>query len=198
MNCHGGMSSPHIGTQTNISPKATSESIMSNTSLPILCIVGFNKTIYSSHHQQGVNYNNLVHTVCLKWNFPVILNTSPTSLANKFDEFTVVLKDKEADIACITETWFQDRVPDDPFNISGYHPPIRKDRSGRIGGGVMLYIRDNLVTKHHKDLEEPCLEAMWLTIKPCRLPRKYSILIVGAIYYTPKPTPNGPMLKHIW
>ncbi len=51
MNCHGGICSPHIETQTNISPKAISESIMSNTSLPIPCIVGFNKTIYSSHHQ---------------------------------------------------------------------------------------------------------------------------------------------------
>ncbi len=61
----------------------------------------------------------------------------------------------------------------------------------------MLYIRDNLMTKHHKDLEEPGLQSMWLTIRPRCLPRKYSILIVGAIYYTPKPTPDGPMLKHI-
>lgn len=62
----------------------------------------------------------------------------------------------------------------------------------------MLYVRDNLIAKHISDLEDPDLETMWLTIIPRYLPRKYSILLIGAIYHTPMPTPDGPMLQHIY
>jgi hypothetical protein len=55
-----------------------------------------------------------------------------------------------------------------------------------------------LIAKHINDLEESVLETMWLTIIPCSLPREYSILVIRAIYHTPKPTPDSPMLQHIY
>ena len=127
------------------------------------------------------------------------MNTNPTSVSNKFDEFVVTMEQNHVDIAIVTETWFQEKVPDDPFYISGYLPPMRRDRQGKKGGGVLVYMRDTLANcvRRHKHLEDPDLETIWITVRPRRLPRKYSILIVGAIYHPPKPNPDGPMLQHI-
>ena len=193
-------SSP-VSISFHCSPKVrstVSKILEAHVGLPIPTQIGLKNVTHHGCHQLGVNSKSLITVQCLKWNFPVILNTNPTSIANKFDEFEVVLKQNNVDFACITESWFQDKLPDDPFTISGYHPPLRRDRVGRLGGGVLLYVRDNLIAKRINDLEESDLETMWLTIIPRRLPREYSILVIGAIYHTPKPTPDSPMLQHIY
>ena len=46
------------------------------------------------------------------------------------------------DIVGITETWLGE-VDGDEFNIEGYKV-IRKDRSIKRGGGVAIYVRENL------------------------------------------------------
>jgi hypothetical protein len=100
----------------------------------------------------------------------------------------------------VTESWLSKNVPSDPFNIPGFFPPLRKDRSDRRGGGILLYIRDDFASniKRHTYLEEQELESMWFTIRPFKLPRERSLIILGVIYHPPKPNPDRPMQQHIY
>ncbi len=51
----------------------------------------------------------------------------------------------------------------------------------RKGGGVAVYIDQNIPQmKEWKHLEVEGLETKWITTRPKRLPRDYSLLIVGA------------------
>ena len=46
--------------------------------------------------------------------------------------------------------------------LPGYSSPLRKDRIGKLGGGVALYVRDNIVVKRRVDLEPSNqLELLW-------------------------------------
>ena len=46
----------------------------------------------------------------------------------------------------VTETWFQNDVPDIYFDLQGYNI-FRNDRMGRVGGGVAVYVKKNLSAK---------------------------------------------------
>jgi hypothetical protein len=52
----------------------------------------------------------------------------------------------------ITETWLDDTVDNNKLFLTGYLPPIRKDRS-RQGGGVCVYIHNDFAAKHVCDIE---------------------------------------------
>lgn len=41
------------------------------------------------------------------------------------------------------------------------------------------------------------LETLWFMVRPRRLPRQFSVLVVGVIYHPPSPNPDRPMLEHI-
>ncbi len=85
------------------------------------------------------------------------------------------------DIAIITETWKEEHMPDEPFNLTGYWPLANKDRVG-IKGGVWPY----MWRVQWKNLEEEHIVSKWITVRPKKLPREIPILIVGAIYHPPK------------
>ena len=64
------------------------------------------------------------------------------SIKNTFLELEAVIISGGYDIVGITETWLGE-VDGDEFNIEGYKV-IRKDRSSKRGGGVAVYVRENL------------------------------------------------------
>jgi len=74
-----------------------------------------------------------------------------TSLCNLYDVITV------------SETFLHQGVSDDVFSIQGFHNIIRKDRDGH-GGGVAIYIRNNIPFKRVHEFEVPDLEAIWVSI----------------------------------
>ena len=49
----------------------------------------------------------------------------------------------EIDAIAVTETWFQNDVPDIYFDLQGYNI-FRNYRMGRVGDGVAVYIKKNL------------------------------------------------------
>ena len=67
------------------------------------------------------------------------------------------------DIITLSETYLHTGVSDDVFRIQGFHDIIRKDRDGH-GGGVAVYIRDNIAYKRLYEFDSPSLEALWLSI----------------------------------
>ena len=59
----------------------------------------------------------------------------------------------EFDILCFTESWLNLTVANTDIEIPGFDSPHRNDRADRLGGGVIVYCKDHLVSKRRPDLE---------------------------------------------
>ncbi|MCG7868140.1 MAG: endonuclease/exonuclease/phosphatase family protein [Candidatus Thiodiazotropha taylori] len=68
------------------------------------------------------------------------------------------------DILVFSESWLKPEITDGQINIENFKPPFRNDRSGRIGGGVAIFVRDTITCKRRLDLEIRGLEAVWIEI----------------------------------
>ena len=58
------------------------------------------------------------------------------------DELRILIANSHPDCIAVTETWLTSSTPDDFLAISGFSL-FRCDRSGRSGGGVCIYMRDD-------------------------------------------------------
>ena len=85
------------------------------------------------------------HSSTLEINDLLCYYTNAQSFINKYDEFvhTMITADSRPQIIGITESWCNKDVIDSEINIDGY-TLYRKDRSGSKGGGVLLYVDNNL------------------------------------------------------
>ena len=81
-------------------------------------------------------------------------------------------------IIAITETWLDKKIEDAEVDIPGYKI-YRKDRDAD-GGGVAVYVRNDLSVIRREDLEDPNLEGLWLEIT---LPKSRGFLL--GLYYRP-------------
>ena len=115
---------------------------------------------------------------------PSIFLSNTMSLAPKIDEIAHTLINVDADIALFTETWLSGCVPDSPINIKGYQL-FRRDRVGWQHGGVCMYVKDSTQCKVLSDLHHEDHEALWAALRPTRLPRGFSNIIVGVVYQPP-------------
>ena len=68
------------------------------------------------------------------------------------------------DIITLSETHLSNNVTNDVFSLKGYHDIIRKDRDG-AGGGVAVYIKDDIYFKRMANYEKQNIEAIWFQIK---------------------------------
>lgn len=77
------------------------------------------------------------------------------SIRNKMPELRCLVATETVDILAITETWLEveGRDYEGEYALPGF-TMYRKDRIGRLGGGVILYARNNLNTTPH-DIEAP-------------------------------------------
>lgn len=73
---------------------------------------------------------------------------------------------------------------------------IRKDRTCRKGGGLLVYVNDQFGFKVWSDLHHQGIETLWFTIRTPRMPRDFSHLSVGVVYHPPDSN-NELMLEHI-
>jgi exonuclease III len=99
------------------------EKIRCNCNDPHICICKM-KAKFDKHH--GFN----------------IAQINCRSLFPKLDEIAYMITKAKIDILCLTETWLDESVLDSDILIDGYML-FRKDRGGR-GGGVAIYVRDNI------------------------------------------------------
>ena len=68
---------------------------------------------------------------------------------------------KVYDIITLSETHLHAGIPDDVFELKGYHNIIRKDHLTN-GGGVGIYVKENICYRRIYKYERPNLEAVWL------------------------------------
>ena len=123
--------------------------------------------------------------------------TNTQSLNNKFDEFTTVVREGDFDIISVSETWFTDEIPEQVYNISGYSM-LCKNRIGRRGGGVALYVRDEMhPTPVCLTTVPPEHEIVWVQLRPHRLPRTVSSIFVATVYSPPNNPDSESLIQHI-
>ena len=103
------------------------------------------------------------------------------SLKNKILDFQTSVYAGDFDIVAITETWLNDSILDHVLLHTGY-TIYRKDRDGRMGGGVLLAIRNNIKTFRRYDLETKC-ELLWNEIHTNHGQK----MLIG-VYYRPPNT----------
>ena len=85
------------------------------------------------------------------------------SIINKKTELNIMVDDIKPDIIGITESWANNDIIDAELGLEGY-VMFRKDRMGRRGGGVLLYIKETIPAYEVQLQEEAdCKEAMGLT-----------------------------------
>ena len=88
-----------------------------------------------------------------------IIYLNARSLTNKINDLCILINDTNPDIILITETWCNEGVSTALLNIHGYNidPELRLDRRDTIngiGGGLIVYSRDNLIIKPVSDSNE--------------------------------------------
>ena len=107
------------------------------------------------------------------------------SLASKIDELREVSKQIDVDLICITESWLQNHIHDNVVEISGYNI-VRRDRYQGEHGGVCVYVKNAIKYDILSELVSNDFEAIWLKLKPLRLPRGISCIILWNLYHPPK------------
>jgi len=152
-------------------------------------VFNYNMEVYNQDQRhfpiRGCTPSNLINiTSSQLWDIPTIMNCNARSVTFKTDELSTIMSLNNIGIAIITETWLNENIPNDSIAISGYNIEC-KDRQDRVGGGVCVYIRSDIPYNRLANLESDEVEALWLTIKPRRLPRQHSPLSLGAIYHPP-------------
>ena len=122
---------------------------------------------------QGSTSREEIKCVCL----------NARSIINKKDELNIMVDDIKPHIIGITETWANNDITDAELGLEGY-AMFRKDRMGRRGGGVLLYIKENIPAYEVQLQEEAdCNEAIW-----CKLVTGHTTVTIGVVYRCPNIT----------
>lgn len=86
------------------------------------------------------------------------------------------------DIMSFTETWLKGDNSDDSIELLNFQKPFRRDRGPeKNGGGVVVYIKENIYAYRRPDLEVNGIEAIWVQIKI-----NGNKVLYGTFYVPPK------------
>ena len=115
---------------------------------------------------------------------PTLLLTNANHLMNKLDELHILTSSHMPDIIAITESWLSEAVPDNAVSLNNY-VVFRKDRINKQGGGVVLYVRDNILCSLLPGVNDSDFEIIWVKLRPKFLPRPFAVLVVIVVYCPP-------------
>jgi len=110
-----------------------------------------------------------------------IMHLNTQSMVSIFNELLLTVNSYPLDTVASSETWLGDQQQLlDYVCIPGFVTEFR-NREGIRGGGVGVYIKENINYKRRRDIENahPELEHLWMEM-PGR--NKYSRALVGVIY----------------
>jgi hypothetical protein len=86
-----------------------------------------------------------------------------------------------SDILSFTESWLKDTNTADSIELLNYQIPLRKDRGGdKKGGGIVVYVKDNIYAMRRFDLEIQDIEIIWIQLKICN-----KKVLFGTFYLPP-------------
>ena len=94
----------------------------------------------------------------------VVSHLNIRSLLPKIDELQAMLDYRsKAHVMGLSETWLDESVTDAELQIDGFRM-YSKDRLGR-GGGVSVYVSEDVKSMRRQDLEEAVIEALWIEVR---------------------------------
>ena len=113
-----------------------------------------------------------------------ILHVNARSLRHNFDDLLMMIStlDFKFTAIAITETWFNSCTPLELFNIPGYKFNY-SNRTDKIGGGVALYVDENVNYIVRSDLKLSSAESESLFIEIREIKRKP--VTIGCVYRAP-------------
>jgi len=119
---------------------------------------------------------------------PSLLICNTRSIVNKVDELECVANYNCVDVICVTKTWLSYDILDSSIAMQNFCL-LRKDRT-RQGGGIAAYVNCTIPCKRLLDLEtlEGISEVLWIQLRPFRLPRKVTSILLGIVYHPPQST----------
>ena len=102
------------------------------------------------------------------------------SIVNKKNKLNIMVEDINPHIICITESWANKDISDAELGLKGY-VMFRRERIGRRGGGVILYIKESIQAYEIKlEREANCDKVVW-----CNIVTGNSTLTIGLVYRSP-------------
>ena len=105
------------------------------------------------------------------------------SIINKKNELDIMVDEIKPHIIGITDSWANNDITYVELGLEGY-VMFRKDRMGRRGGGVLLYIKETTPAYEVQLHEEAyCNEAIW-----CQLVTGHTTVTIGVVYRCPNIT----------
>ena len=105
------------------------------------------------------------------------------SIRNKIHEINNFTESSSIHILAVTESWLGPSIPDARVELPNFQAPFRRDRNEN-GGGVSIYLSNNISGKRRKDLEHSDLELMWIEINSF----SHRPLLLGCCYRPPNST----------
>ena len=91
------------------------------------------------------------------------MNARSLNVSDKLSEISVLASLYGFDVFAFSEAWFNSSIAHDSIVIPGYSYPLRKDRSGKRGGGVAIYAKDHIAVKRRVEFEYFAgLELLWV------------------------------------
>ena len=116
-------------------------------------------------------------------NFIIVhYNINSILVPGKLDQLTDYCRILKINVLIITESKLDQTIPINLLTIPGYHEPIRRDRNinGRYGGGVLMYIADDLVFQHKQNLQSQHYEHIWADVR-----LNGTVFAINALYRPP-------------
>ena len=110
-----------------------------------------------------------------------VLNAAALSKPGAVEHLAADLKTSGASVAVITETHFKQKHADSVIGINGY-TVFRRDRTGRRGGGVALYVQSDIQSSvwspSSVSVVDSAFELLWVRVGG---------LFIAALYHPPRP-----------
>ena len=127
------------------------------------------------------------------YNLPSLLLSNVTSLTNKMEEVTELVRSTGCDVMAITEAW---QIIPELCKIDNF-VFFHHLRVNRRGGGVALFCRDDL-SPSHLSVEIPeGVECLWVRLSPHLHPRHTASIIVCVVYHPPRAPTALLLTNHI-
>ncbi len=92
-----------------------------------------------------------------------ICSFNSRSIRNKIPEISHFLSANRIQILAVSETWLGPTISDTAIKIPNFQPPLRKDRC-ELGGGVCIYVSNQLPCRRREDLEMEGIEVIWIEV----------------------------------
>jgi len=114
-----------------------------------------------------------------------VFNAAGLAKPHSIEQLTADLASYQSDVAIVTETHFKAKHAHGATNIPGY-TLYRRDRTGRRGGGVAIYVRSTLQSATWRpDADDKIYELQWTKVRDD---------FIGVLYHPPKPLYKTEML----